>query len=99
MKETQIHLIGMEESDLQALVEKSIHRNIGSKIDRILAHITKEQGEEIFTVKQVSKMLGVHTETLRLHIREGYLECKKAGRKYIITKAQLDSYLSYKGHA
>lgn len=45
-----------------------------------------------YTVKDVAKIVGKSTQTIRLHINDGLLEARKNGKHYLITQNALNNY-------
>jgi excisionase family DNA binding protein len=45
-------------------------------------------------VPQVAKMLGVNIQTVRAYIRNGELSAAKVGRRYVITREDVDRFIA-----
>ena len=46
-----------------------------------------------FSVKEAARMVSLAPSTIRLYIRKGRLKAHKAGRRVLIAKADLESFL------
>ena len=50
--------------------------------------------KKVFTVQEVSKILGVAPATIYAELKRGKLPHSRVGRKYLITRQNLEEYLS-----
>lgn len=48
---------------------------------------------------QVAKMLGVNIQTVRSYIRTGELAAARVGRKYVISRGDIDSFIDIRKEA
>jgi excisionase family DNA binding protein len=53
-----------------------------------------QQGEALYTVRQVADQLGVHPETIRRLIHDGRLEAVRIGRVLRVGGDSLDGFLA-----
>ena len=49
--------------------------------------------QELLRLSEVAKEVGLPLSTIQKHVREGKLKAKRNGRVYLVTRADLDSYL------
>lgn len=45
---------------------------------------------KLYTTKQAGEYLGIHQDTVRNYINNGYINAKKLGNQWVITKKELD---------
>jgi excisionase family DNA binding protein len=48
--------------------------------------------EELYTVEQVSQLLGLHVKTVRGYVRDGRLKAVRIGKQYRINRADLAEF-------
>lgn len=48
---------------------------------------------KLYSVKDIAGAMGVTEQTVRRHIKEGYLKSTKIGRNLFITEAQLKEFI------
>lgn len=49
--------------------------------------------KKLYTTKQASEYLGIHQDTVRHYINNGYLKAQKLGEQWVIKKKELDKRL------
>lgn len=49
--------------------------------------------QELLKLFEVAEEVGLPVSTIQKHVREGKLKAKRNGRVYLVTRADLDSYL------
>lgn len=55
--------------------------------------LAKPSSEKFYTIKQISKDIGLHKQTLTRHARLGLLVAKKVGKSYQVSQTNLNKYL------
>lgn len=71
---------------------------IALKVAKINAKAKEEKvkvnriSETFFTIKEVSEMLKLEPQTIRVHIRKGILTAHKTGKSWIISQENLNKY-------
>ena len=49
---------------------------------------------EVFNLKQAASYLGISVPTLAALLRSGEIPCRRAGQRWLISKAALDTWLN-----
>ena len=74
----------------------------GDDRSRLLEEVfemTLDKNKMVFQLEEVAGLLGVHPESVRRWIRAGKLKAAKAGRQYLISRADLQSFWKEQGGA
>lgn len=80
-----------------SLTRESIEK-IAKKVAYINAKAKEEKenrsrvAETFFTIKEVSDMLKLEPQTIRVHIRKGILKAHKTGKAWIVSQENLNKY-------
>lgn len=74
---------------------------LGAIADKILEkqgspQAPKNELDQLYTSKEVAKMLGSTQQTINKHIKRGLLLAKKTGKNYTITHQNLLNYVNKK---
>jgi excisionase family DNA binding protein len=48
---------------------------------------------KLYTVKEIARAMEVEEQTVRRHIKKGFLQSKKIGRSIFVTEAQLREFI------
>lgn len=74
--------------------------NLREILDAIRAVIREElrsSGDEYLTVREAAKLSSLAVPTIRLYIREGKLTVRRAGRRVIISRRDLEEFIKNGG--
>ncbi|WP_294378203.1 helix-turn-helix domain-containing protein [uncultured Clostridium sp.] len=55
--------------------------------------MARQEIQELLAVSEISSIYGVQPATIQKHIREHKLKAKKIGKKYMVTRRDLNVYL------
>ena len=54
----------------------------------------KEESKAVFNLKEASAYLGISVPTLATLLQSGEIPCRRAGQRWLISKAALDAWLT-----
>lgn len=54
----------------------------------------KEESKAVFNLKEAAAYLGISVPTLAALLQSGEIPCRRAGQRWLISKAALDAWLT-----